>query len=55
MTKAEGKALKENLIFFFFIKLGEKKKCFLPRLKLGYENCTMEFHINVWKKKWANF
>lgn len=53
MIKAEGKALKENLIFVF-IKLGGGGKCFLPRLKLGYENCTMEFHINFWKK-WANF
>lgn len=51
--KVESRITKRTLLLllhlFKQVKLGKWK--FLSRLKVGYENCTMEFHNNVWKKK----
>lgn len=53
MIKVESKITKRTLLLllhlFKQVKLGKWK--FLSRLKVDYENCTMEFHNNVWKKK----
>lgn len=51
--KVESRITKRTLLLllhlFKQVKLGKWK--FLSRLKVDYENCTMEFHNNVWKKK----